>query len=236
VTETEVGRVAALLRYPVKSMAAESLEEVEVSWHGLAGDRRWAFVRDGLERSGFPWLTIREQAVMWHYRPSFVDPSRPDASRTIVRTPSGAELDVVDPALAEELSPGSRVIKQNRGVFDTAPLSLLSTQSVAAVSAMVGTELVAKRFRPNLLVRLTGEDPFLEDRWVGSELQIGAMSMRVDQRDERCVMINVDPTTTERDASILRKVAQERDACMGVYGTVVTPGRVALGDSLLLRA
>ena len=33
---TEVGRVAGLWRYPVKSMAAEALEEVEVSWHGLA--------------------------------------------------------------------------------------------------------------------------------------------------------------------------------------------------------
>ncbi len=42
-----VGRVAALRRYPVKSMAAEELDAVEVSWHGLAGDRRWAFVHDG---------------------------------------------------------------------------------------------------------------------------------------------------------------------------------------------
>ena len=39
-----VGRVAAVLRYPVKSMAAEPVEDVDVSWHGLSGDRRWAFV------------------------------------------------------------------------------------------------------------------------------------------------------------------------------------------------
>jgi uncharacterized protein len=57
---TEVGRVATLWRYPVKSMAAEELDAVEVSWHGLAGDRRWAFIRDQQVRSGFPWLTIRE--------------------------------------------------------------------------------------------------------------------------------------------------------------------------------
>src|SRR5215469_10097858 len=49
-----VGCVVALWRYPVKSMAAEELEAVEVSWHGLAGDRRWAFIRDGQARSGFP--------------------------------------------------------------------------------------------------------------------------------------------------------------------------------------
>ncbi|MFN2464119.1 MAG: MOSC N-terminal beta barrel domain-containing protein, partial [Candidatus Dormibacteria bacterium] len=54
-----VGRVAALWRYPVKSMAGEALAVADVSWHGLAGDRRWAFIREGQERSGFPWLTIR---------------------------------------------------------------------------------------------------------------------------------------------------------------------------------
>jgi uncharacterized protein YcbX len=42
---TGVGRVVALWRYPVKSMAAEQLDGVEVSWFGLAGDRRWAFIR-----------------------------------------------------------------------------------------------------------------------------------------------------------------------------------------------
>ena len=63
-----VGRVVGLWRYPVKSMAAEPLAEVDVSWHGFAGDRRWAFVRDGVPQSGFPWLTLRERADMSHYR------------------------------------------------------------------------------------------------------------------------------------------------------------------------
>ena len=88
-TPAEVGRVAGLWRYPVKSMGAEALDAVDVSWHGLAGDRRWAFVRADIPRSGFPWLTIREQPEMGRYRPSFADPARPDASRTLVRTPGG---------------------------------------------------------------------------------------------------------------------------------------------------
>ena len=75
---TVVGRVAALWRYPVKSMAGEELDGVEVSWHGLAGDRRWAFVRDGQVRNGFPWMTIRERPEMAHYRPRFAEPDRPD--------------------------------------------------------------------------------------------------------------------------------------------------------------
>jgi uncharacterized protein YcbX len=222
---TSVGVVTALWRYPVKSMAGEALDEVDVSWHGLAGDRRWAFVREGVERSGFPWLTIRERSDMWHYVPELVDPSRPDASRTLVRTPGGASYDVTDPALAAELGHGARVIKQNRGVFDTMPLSLLSTGSVEALRA----GLDARRFRPNILLEGGGEDDL-----VGRVLQIGGMRMRVDQHDERCVVVNVDPDTTERDPSILRKIAQERDSRFGVYGSVVEAGRIAVGDSVTL--
>jgi uncharacterized protein len=231
---SEVGRVAALWRYPVKSMAAEPLEEVEVSWHGLAGDRRWAFVRSGVERSGFPWMTIRERAEMGHYRPSFADPSRPDDSRTVVRTPAGDELAVVDPALAAELGDGVRVIKQNRGVFDAMPLSLISTQSVAALGVLVGAELDHQRFRPNLLIEAAGEAAFPEEAWLGAVLRIGAMRMRVDQQDERCVVVNVDPATGERNHAVLRTLARERAACIGVYGSTVEPGRVAVGDPVFL--
>lgn len=35
-----VGRVAALWRYPVKSMAGEPVDAIDVSWDGLAGDGR----------------------------------------------------------------------------------------------------------------------------------------------------------------------------------------------------
>jgi uncharacterized protein len=169
---TVVGRVVALRRYPVKSMAAEELDGAEVSWHGVAGDRRWAFIRDGQVRSGFPWLTIRERPEMARYRPFYTERARPNASATLVRTPSGGELDVADPALAAELGPGVRVIKQDRGVFDTMPLSLLTT---------------------------------------------------------------IDPVTLHRDPAILRAIARERDNRLGVYGSTVEPGRVAVGDPVELE-
>ena len=234
-TPRRLGRVVGIWRYPVKSMADEPLDAVDVSWHGLAGDRRWAFVQEGRPRSGFPWQTIRELPAMRHYRPFFVDPARPDDSSTMVRTPGGAELDVIDPQLADELGGDLRVIKQNVGVFDTMPLSLITTQALASLGAWVTPSLTPERFRPNLLVEAAGGDAFPEESWVGSVLRIGGMRMRVDQRDARCVMINIDPATDEKDADVLRTVARERESCLGVYGSTVSPGRVAVGDAVLLE-
>lgn len=229
-----VGRVVGLWRYPVKSMRAEALAEAEVSWHGFAGDRRWAFIRDGVVQSGFPWLTLRERGDLNHYRPSFVDPARPDKSPAVVRTPSGATFDVADPALAAELGPAVRVIKQDRGVFDTFPLSLITTQTIARLGEMVGARLEVERFRPNILVEAAGDAPFAEDTWVGSLLRIGSLHLRVDKRDGRCAVTTIDPVTTERNPAILRAIVQERQGCLGVYGTTVEPGRIAVGDPIVV--
>ena len=170
---TVVGRVVALRRYPVKSMAAEELDGAEVSWHGVAGDRRWAFIRDGQVRSGFPWLTIRERPEMARYRPFYAERARPNAAATLVRT-------------------------------------------------------------PNLLVDAAGRG-FAEDAWVGRVLRIGGLRMRVDLRDQRCVMVTIDPVTLHRDPAILRAIARERDNRLGVYGSTVAPGRVAVGDPVRAR-
>jgi uncharacterized protein YcbX len=239
VTGRQVGRVAALWRYPVKSMASEALERVEVGWHGIAGDRRWAFVRADQERNGFPWLTIRELPALVRYQPRLVDPARPDATAVRVRTPAGAELDVVDPALALELGAGVRVMKLERGAFDTLPLALLSRQTLAGLGALVGHELAVQRFRPNLLIDgVDGVDgvAYPEDAWVGATLRVGALRMRVDKRDQRCVVVNIDPATGARDPAILTMIGRARQACLGVYGSVATPGAIGVDDPVMLDA
>lgn len=230
-----VGRVVEVLRYPVKSMAGESLRSGTLAWHGLAGDRRWAFVRPHRERSGFPWLTIRECPQMSHYRPALTDPARPDGSSVTVTTANGQHLDVLDPRLAAELGEGVRVMKQDRGVFDAMPISLITTQSIEALERRLSTHLGVLRFRPNLVVEAAdARDEFPEDSWVGGILRIGSAMLRLDQPDGRCVMVNVNPTTLERDPRVLRTIATERGADFGVYGSTVQPGSVTVGDPVHL--
>ena len=231
-----VGRVVGLWRYPVKSMAADELDNVDVSWHGLQGDRRWAFVRNNAVKSGFPWFTLRERNDMNKYIPRFDKPAEADTSNIKVQTPAGDIYDIYDPSLGLALSSdGAQVIRQNRGVFDTFPISLITTQTLATLSEMVGDELDALRFRPNILIDTGGDSEFPEDEWVGKTLRIGSMRMRVDQRDARCVVITIDPETGERNPAILQTVADQRQRCLGVYGTAVKPASIALNDKVELE-
>jgi uncharacterized protein len=229
----QVGRVAGLWRHPVKALPPEPLRVADVSWYGVAGDRRWGFVAGSAAARGFPWLTLRERPDLVHYRPRLLDPSRPDASRVVVATPSGAELEVDDPALSAELGPDVHALKLDRGTFDASPLSLISTGTVASLSSVVGAPLAVARFRPNLLLEGAGEDGL-----VGCTLRAGGVCFRLDRRDRRCRVVDVDPATGTRDPSqrVLRAIARERDAHLGVYATPVTAGTITVGDPVVLAA
>ena len=130
------GIVSRLWRYPVKSMAGEALASTDISWAGLAGDRRWAFVRPDSQASGFPWHTIREFPEMSNYVALLGEPARPDRSRVLVRTPDGGRYDVTDPRLAAELGPGLRVMRLDRGAFDAMPVSVISDSTVSALCGL----------------------------------------------------------------------------------------------------
>ena len=237
--DVQIGRVAGLWRYPVKAMAAEALDEVQLSWHGFVGDRRWAFVRAGQAKNGFPWLTLRERPSLTLYRPSFVTPDQPNRSLVHVRTPAGTVYDVADPHLAAEL--GAQVMKCDRGLFDAMPLSLLTTQARTSLDELVESELDVRRFRPNLVIEATSLEgapirAYPEDHWVGSVLRVGKARIRVDARDQRCAVVGVDPDSAAREPAVLKAIAQNRDSRLGVYASTVHPGRVALGDPVVLES
>ncbi len=223
-----VGRLREIWRYPVKSMAGELLPRADVSWQGLAGDRRWAFIRPGIPRSGFSWLTIRQQPRMWHYHPASPTPPIPIARRRSCARRTAASSTSPTHGLAAELGDDLRVIKQDRGIFDSLPLSLITTRSIADLEALLelgAGELDPRRFRPNLLVEPYGADPFPEDGWLGAVLRIGSLRMRVDRQDPRCVVITVDPDRLDSTPAVLRTVVQQRGTFLGVYGSTVTPER-----------
>src|SRR5687767_2721656 len=87
----EIGKVTRLFRYPVKSMHGEAVNATKIGWHGLQGDRRYAFLRIG-NRTGLPWLTVRQFPKLLLYSPRFENPEDPEGSAIMVKTMSGLDL------------------------------------------------------------------------------------------------------------------------------------------------
>jgi len=226
----QVGIVTGVWRYPVKSMAAEALRSGYLSWAGVAGDRKWAFVRPESGTNGFPWHTIRDNAAMSTYVPRLLDPERPDRSTVEVQAPGGQVYQLTDQGLADELGAGPRVMRLDRGTFDAMPVSLITTSTVSALCAAAGVPGNELRFRPNVVIAATSDAPYAEDEWVGRSLHIGDAMVRVDRRDTRCVIVNVDPGTGQPDAPVLKIIGRHRRARAGVYGSTMRPGLVQVGD------
>jgi uncharacterized protein YcbX len=84
-------------------------------------------------------------------------------------------------------------------------------------------------------VDAVGASAFPEDDWVGSVLRIGEARMRVDQRDRRCAVVTVDPSTAARNPEVLRVIARARQGYLGVYGSTVRSGRIAVGDPVVIE-
>ncbi len=234
-----VGTVAAVYRYLVKSMRGEAVEAARLSWHGMEGDRRYAFVRTD-NTSRFPWLTGRNVPALLQYMPYLADSADPANGGVRVRTPDDAEIALESDALRDELAArhGAPVhlMQASRGTHDSAPVSVLSTATLAALSAEAGSALDVRRFRPNLVI--AADVP--EDDWLGGLLTFGdgldGAAIRLNRPDPRCVMVTLDPDSTASDPGVLKAVARRsRDVCAGAYAAVERVGTVRVGDPMYLR-
>ena len=172
----KIGEVEALFRYPVKSMRGESLETADLSWYGLEGDRRLAFRRLG-DRSGFPWLTAGKLPELILYAPLRREGSGRADIPSHVHTPDGRDVTVFGPELADEIRErhGSPVEMTylNRGIFDEASVSLITSTTVAEAGRLAARHTDVRRFRPNILIASSRSIPFEEDEWVRGVVTFG---------------------------------------------------------------
>ena len=237
-----IGRVFELARYPVKSMAGIAIESAVLGWHGLEGDRRFALRRTG-DRSGVPWLTASRLPELILYRPVGLAGGSGEPLPTHVRTPAGSEWELEGEALrteiAERFGGAVEMMRWKHGVFDEASVSVISRTTIEGIGREAGLDLDRRRFRANILLGTDGGAPFLEDEWVGRVLAFGegdgGPAVAVTGRDERCVMIDLDPETAERDARVQKAVVRLNGNMAGVYATVVRTGTIRVGDRVRLE-
>lgn len=239
----EVGQIKALFRYPVKSMAGVHLECAGLGWHGLSGDRRFAF-RRLTDHSGFPWLTASRLPQLLLYKP-FGEAEVDNDLPTHVRTPDGAELELHSDELQNEVSRrhGSLVqlMQLKHGIFDEAAISLINLATIREVGREADLSLSSSdvlRFRPNILIETHDLNPFAEDEWVGKTLRFGtdhdSPAVSVTMRDLRCVMINLDPETADADDSVMKAALRLNANHAGVYATVIRTGELCVGQKIYL--
>lgn len=232
-----VGRISEIVRYPIKSMAGTATESAHLGWHGLSGDRRFAFRRVD-EHGGFPWLSASRLPELVLYRPVGIDEKSGEPLPTHVQTPNGSRVPIGSAELLNDLSErfgsGLEFMKLKHGIFDEATVSVISQATIAGIGHEAGLDLDRRRFRANIVLETDRSDPFLEDEWVGRTLSFGdndqGPAVNVTMRDERCVMINLDPTTAEKDARVMKTVVQLNNNNAGVYATVVRRGIIRIGD------
>lgn len=131
--------------------------------------------------------------------------------------------------LARSDAPGAAVDRQNGAV------SIVSDESVDELARRAGVPATdARRFR--MLVGVAGGSPHEEDAWVGRDVAIGEAVVRVHEQVARCAITTKHPDTGERDLDTLRVIKDYRGQRngrhldFGVYGGVVGPGRIRVGD------
>ena len=59
--------------------------------------------------------------------------------------------------------------------------------------------------------------------------------IHITMRDQRCVMINLDPDTAQSDPELMKTVIRLNENHAGVYGAVVRPGELFIGQPARLR-
>lgn len=236
--ESVIGRLAAIGRYPVKSLVGEqNLTSAVIDSRGMRGDRLWAVHdSDGKPGSGKNTSRFRRMPGLLELAAAYDDDELP-----VVSFPDGRRISGADPAIHQQLSAhvGRPVtLEREAGVshFDEAALHLVTTSSLARVSRSHGAEVDTRRFRPNLVLDNGLTSGFDENDWVGHELAIGPeVRVWVRRPMVRCVMVDLPQRELAGEGQLLKTVAGVNDTKFGLVLDVVATGTIRLGDLVTLR-
>ena len=294
-TNSIVGAVAGLWRFPVKSMRGERLEHVELTEHGLVGDRAFALI-DAETHKVVSAKSVKLFPGLLGCRAAFVEPPRAGGELPPVRIvlPDGTSVtsdssDVTDVLSAyfqrdvtlaraapddftidqyhpdvEDVDPAGyrdTVVEQKLGsaffaqvglaspvpdgsFLDLFPVSVLTSSTLEQLSELQPqSRFDQRRFRMNVIVD-TDEGGFVENDWIGHELEIGEeVRISVALPDPRCVMTTLAQEDLPRDIEVLRTLTRHNRVqvgaaglfpCAGVYAVVAVPGTLRVGARIVL--
>ena len=228
---------------PVKGMRHLALDHVDLDELGAVGDRAFCLVDVARRRV---LRTVQHPSLMAIVAQAYDDglaltlptgeqvdgPASP-SGETITCDYWGrpVELALVDGPHAElisrHLGKDVRLARAPRtAVVFGDPITVVTTASLREL------DVEAARFRATLV--LDTDEPWVEDTWLGREIDLGGATVRIGGPVPRCAVIDHHPETGEKDARILRALVRQRptnragEPMFGVYATVTRPGRVSV--------
>ena len=132
-------------------------------------------------------------------------------------------------------SPPGAAVDRGRG-----HVSIISEASLRELARQAGQRepVDGRRFR--MLFQVDGDNfaPHAEDSWRGRRLQIGDATVRIRGTVGRCAITTQNPESGIPDFDTLRALKDyrgfnaQRELDFGVYGEVLEPGRVCVGDAV----
>ncbi|MCU1499498.1 MAG: hypothetical protein JWM47_3451 [Acidimicrobiales bacterium] len=247
--------VARCWRYPVKSLQGVEVDQLEVGRAGIAGDRTHGLI----DEADGHLLSAKRTAALLQASATDQAVTLPDGTTVALDEP--AVDDVLSTWLGRRVhlarsgSTGSvsyemtfdppdddaeyYEIPAPEGSFlDLAAVHLVTTATLeGCAAARPDLDWDVRRFRPNLLLEVDGPT-FVEQGWVGRQVQVGDAVLSVDSPTVRCAMpLRPQPGGIERQPGLFEAMGQLNTAApnhLGVYCSVITPGRVRTGDRVEL--
>ena len=254
--------VDALQTTPVKGLRVVARERVLLTPTGATEDRRFYLVDERARVvNGKQLGMLNEIVAAYDHAARTLALTFPDGTQVAGEIALGAPLatrfysrparahELLGPfsgALSEHIGRPVRIVEGiDRSGIDRGrggAVSLVSLASLGALARVAGAAAIdARRFR--MLVVVGGlEEPHEEDTWVGERLRIGGAVVRVRGHVGRCNITHRHPESGADDLPTLDLLRGYRSGldtteplAFGVYGEVLEPGNVAVGDPVMPR-
>ncbi|MFD3485272.1 MOSC domain-containing protein [Streptomyces sp. NPDC058665] len=250
-----LARVTRIVRYPVKGMNGQPLDQVTLTpGAGLPLDRILA-LRNGsvAAATGAEWvpseafLRLVKNATLARHRLTLDESAgelrigSPQGEVVVVRLDAGrprpADVARAGRTLRQWFPAGplGPVTVESTGVplwdWPKAAVSLVNLDTLDALAAAGGVPLDPRRFRANLYI--AGLGAWRELDLVGRRVRLGGAELEIVQATERCRATTVNPDSAARDLNVPVLLASRfGHLYCGVYARVVGGGPVAVGDRL----
>lgn len=249
------GTLTGIYRYPVKGLSPDPLQRAAVEAGGaLPFDRGWA-IENGPSRfdpanpqaiPDISFLILMRDEHLAALDARFEEETQRltlfrggrQVASGVLTTPSGRQVieQFVAAFMADRLRGRPKIVGVPGHTITEGGVPcvhLVNLATIRDLERVMSRPVDPIRFRPNLVV--DGPEPWSELAWVGQEISVGSVRLKVVERTARCAATNVDPKTGARDMDIpavLRREFGHID--VGVYAEILTPGTLALGDELAI--